>query len=52
MAEIILKTQMKLSLKCIAANAVKHHRLKYQGQVPDALESFIELHGPGIVKKA
>ncbi|XP_063905272.1 protein fem-1 homolog B-like isoform X2 [Zophobas morio] len=51
-AEIILKTQMKLSLKCIAANAVKHHRLTYQGQVPEALESFIELHGPGIVKKA
>ncbi|RZC32328.1 Ankyrin repeat domain containing protein [Asbolus verrucosus] len=51
-AEIILKTQMKLSLKCIAANAVKHHKLTYQGQVPEALESFIELHGPGIVKKA
>jgi hypothetical protein len=51
-AEIILKTQMKLSLKCMAANAVKHHKLTYQGQVPQALESFIELHGPGIVKKA
>ncbi|CAH1164240.1 unnamed protein product [Phaedon cochleariae] len=49
-AEIILKTQMKLSLKCIAANAVRHHRLTYQGQVPQALESFIELHGPGIKK--
>ncbi|CAH0550336.1 unnamed protein product [Brassicogethes aeneus] len=44
-AEIILKTQMKLSLKCMAANAVKHHKLKYRGQVPQALESFIELHG-------
>ncbi|XP_023012558.1 protein fem-1 homolog B isoform X2 [Leptinotarsa decemlineata] len=49
-AEIILKTQMKLSLKCIAANAVKQHRLTYQGQVPLSLESFIELHGPGIKK--
>ncbi|KAJ8958631.1 hypothetical protein NQ318_016356 [Aromia moschata] len=49
-AEIILKTQMKLSLKCMAANAVKHHNLTYQGQVPQALESFIELHGPGIKK--
>lgn len=49
-AEIILKAQMKLSLKCMAANAVKHHRLTYQGQVPRALESFIELHGPGIKK--
>ncbi|KAJ8928940.1 hypothetical protein NQ314_018428 [Rhamnusium bicolor] len=49
-AEIILKTQRKLSLKCMAANAVKHHKLTYQGQVPQALESFIELHGPGIKK--
>lgn len=49
-AEIILKTQMKLSLKCIAANAIKHHKLTYEGQVPQALESFIELHGPGIKK--
>lgn len=49
-AEIILKAQMKLSLKCMAASAVKHHRLTYQGQVPRALESFIELHGPGIKK--
>lgn len=49
-AEIILKAQMKLSLKCMAASAVKHHRLTYQGQVPRALESFIELHGPSIKK--
>ncbi|KAG5877373.1 hypothetical protein JTB14_018693 [Gonioctena quinquepunctata] len=49
-AEIILKTRMELSLKCIAANAVRQHRLTYQGQVPLALESFIELHGPGIKK--
>lgn len=44
-AEVLLKMQVKLSLKCIAANAVKHHKLTYQGRVPRALESFIELHG-------
>nr|CAH7728174.1 unnamed protein product [Callosobruchus chinensis] len=46
-AEIVLKTQMKLSLKCLAANAVKRHRLTYRGLVPKALECFIELHGSG-----
>ncbi|KAF5291326.1 hypothetical protein FQA39_LY03477 [Lamprigera yunnana] len=50
-AEIILKTQAKLSLKCIAAKAVKAFNLTYQGQVPHALESFIELHGPGSIKQ-
>lgn len=50
-AEIILKTQAKLSLKCMAATAVKTHRLTYQGQVPYALESFIELHGSGRQKR-
>ncbi|XP_019875220.1 protein fem-1 homolog B isoform X2 [Aethina tumida] len=46
-AEIILKTQTKISLKCLAANAVKQYNISYQGQVPQALEAFIELHGPG-----
>lgn len=50
-AEIILKAQAKLSLKCIAAKAVKYFNLTYQGQVPHALESFIELHGPGSIKQ-
>ncbi|CAG9766351.1 unnamed protein product [Ceutorhynchus assimilis] len=47
-AEIILKTQIKISLKCIAANAVKIHKIPYLGQVPSGLEEFIELHGKGI----
>nr|CAI5816886.1 unnamed protein product [Callosobruchus analis] len=47
-AEVVLKTQMKLSLKCLAANAVKRHRLTYKGLVPKALECFIELHGSGM----
>ncbi|PSN51229.1 Protein fem-1 B [Blattella germanica] len=47
-AEIILRAQTKLSLKCMAAKAVKTYNLTYQGQVPQSLESFIELHGPGV----
>jgi len=47
-AEIILRTQTKLSLKCMAAKAVKTYNITYQGQVPRSLESFIELHGPGV----
>lgn len=50
-AEIILKTQAKLSLKCMAAKAVKTYNLTYQGKVPQSLENFIELHGPGAVKQ-
>jgi len=46
-AEIILRTLSKLSLKCIAARAIQRYNLPYKGQVPRPLESFIELHGPG-----
>lgn len=46
-AEIILRTQSKLSLKCIAAKAIKRYALNYEGLVPTPLESFIELHGSG-----
>lgn len=44
-AEIILRTQSKLCLKCMAAKAVNKFNLSYQGQVPQTLENFIELHG-------
>ncbi|XP_076259680.1 protein fem-1 homolog B isoform X1 [Rhynchophorus ferrugineus] len=47
-AEIILKTQVKISLKCLAANAIKMHKISYKGFVPPSLEHFIELHGRGI----
>lgn len=47
-AEIILRTQTKLSLQCMAAKAVKTYNLSYAGNVPRSLESFIELHGPGL----
>ena len=45
-AEIILKSQARMSLKCLAAQSVKRHKVTYQGQVPPSLENFIELHGP------
>ncbi|XP_019768802.1 protein fem-1 homolog B isoform X2 [Dendroctonus ponderosae] len=47
-AEIILKTQIKISLKCMAANAVKVNNIPYRGLVPSGLDEFIELHGKGI----
>ncbi|KAK0096358.1 hypothetical protein PV326_005706 [Microctonus aethiopoides] len=47
-AEIILRAQTKLSLKCMAAKAVKTYGLSYTGNVPRSLESFIELHGSGL----
>ncbi|XP_034241275.1 protein fem-1 homolog B isoform X2 [Thrips palmi] len=46
-AELILKSQVKISLKCLAAKVVMSHNIPYIGNVPKALESFIELHGPG-----
>lgn len=45
--KIILRTQAKLSLTCMAAKAIKTYNLPYRGNVPRSLESFIELHGPG-----
>ncbi|XP_043255866.1 protein fem-1 homolog B [Colletes gigas] len=47
-AELILRTRTKLSLKCMAAKAVKTYNLPYCERVPRSLESFIELHGPGL----
>lgn len=32
----------------MAAKAVKEYNLFYAGNVPRSLESFIELHGPGL----
>ena len=45
-AEIILKSQQKISLKCLSAQAVRRHGLSFRGQVPATLEKFIILHGP------
>uniref|UniRef100_A0A8C5MU35 Protein fem-1 homolog B n=1 Tax=Leptobrachium leishanense TaxID=445787 RepID=A0A8C5MU35_9ANUR len=43
-SEILLKTQMKLSLKCLAARAVRLHNIKYRNQIPKSLEEFVEFH--------
>uniref|UniRef100_H2Y4Z8 Uncharacterized protein n=1 Tax=Ciona savignyi TaxID=51511 RepID=H2Y4Z8_CIOSA len=43
-AEIILKTQSLVSLKCIAARGVRNSGVPYKGLVPSFIEEFIELH--------
>ncbi|XP_065219810.1 protein fem-1 homolog B-like isoform X2 [Planococcus citri] len=44
-AEIILRTQTKLNLKCLSAKIVQKYSIPYNGMVPKHLESFIRLHG-------
>lgn len=43
-SEILLKTQMKMSLKCLAARAVRLHQITYRNQIPKTLEEFVEFH--------
>ncbi|XP_066557308.1 protein fem-1 homolog B isoform X2 [Amia ocellicauda] len=43
-SEILLKTQMKMSLKCLAARAVRLHHVSYRNQIPKTLEEFVEFH--------
>ncbi|NXV08169.1 FEM1B protein, partial [Cettia cetti] len=43
-SEILLKTQMKLSLKCLAARAVRIYNISYQNQIPRTLEEFVQFH--------
>ena len=50
-AEIILRTQSKLCLKCIAAKAIKRYSIDYKGLLPVTLEGFIELHGSGTIQR-
>jgi len=44
-SEIILKSHVKLSLKCMAAKTVKKYNINYEGMVPHSLIHFIEIHG-------
>lgn len=44
-AEIILKSQMKPSLQCIAAKTITKYNIPYCGSVSKNLENFIGLHG-------
>lgn len=50
-AEIILKSQFKLSLKCIAAKAVKEYNVPYRGIIPTSLANFTDMHGPAKKRK-
>ena len=43
-AEVIIRTQRKLNLKCLASRAVKRHKIPYKGTLPVFLEDFVELH--------
>lgn len=47
-AEIILKTQSKLCLKCLAAREIKMKKIVYRGIVPEKLALFIDMHGPNL----
>ncbi|XP_055795345.1 protein fem-1 homolog B-like [Salvelinus fontinalis] len=43
-SEILLKTQMKMSLKCLAARAVRQHQITFRNQIPKTLEEFVAFH--------
>jgi len=43
-AEIILKTQTKVTLKCLAARAVRSHVIPYKDKIPFFLRQFVEMH--------
>lgn len=42
--ELILSAKRDIKLKCIAARAVKKHKLQYSGVVPKIVEMFINAH--------
>uniref|UniRef100_A0A8C4N987 Protein fem-1 homolog B n=1 Tax=Eptatretus burgeri TaxID=7764 RepID=A0A8C4N987_EPTBU len=43
-AEIVLRTEMRVSLKCLAARVVRRHGIAYQSHIPRALENFVAMH--------
>ena len=43
-AEVILKTNSTISLKCLASKAVKKHNIPFKGLIPMGLEDFIAWH--------
>jgi len=43
-ADVILRTKLSLSLKCIAARAVRKHGIDFRSVVPVSLEEFIMMH--------
>uniref|UniRef100_UPI00358EA6CD protein fem-1 homolog B-like isoform X2 n=1 Tax=Myxine glutinosa TaxID=7769 RepID=UPI00358EA6CD len=43
-AEIVLRTETRVSLKCLAARVVRTHGIAYQSHIPRALENFVAMH--------
>lgn len=43
-ADVIIKTNRSLSLKCLASKCIKKHKIDFRGLIPIALEDFVELH--------
>lgn len=43
-AEVILRSQMKIRLKCLAAKAVKKHKIDFVSSIPYTLVDFVNLH--------
>ena len=44
-AEILLKTQTKISLKCLSAKAIQKYQIDFSGLFPPPIVRFIEFHG-------
>ncbi|KAH7963270.1 hypothetical protein HPB52_020409 [Rhipicephalus sanguineus] len=45
-AEVILRTQTQVTLRCLAARAVAKYGLSYRaGEIPRSLVHFVEMHG-------
>lgn len=43
-AEIIIRTNCKIRLMCIASRVIKKYKIHYKGLIPATLEEFLELH--------
>nr|QYC92815.1 Fem-1b [Sinonovacula constricta] len=43
-ADVILRTNMTINLKCFAAQVIRKHDIPYIGHIPKTLERFVELH--------
>ncbi|CAG2111661.1 unnamed protein product [Medioppia subpectinata] len=44
-AEILLKTQTKISLRCLSAKAIKSYGIQYNHLFPQPIVHFIDIHG-------
>ncbi|KAL4227621.1 Protein fem-1 B [Mactra antiquata] len=43
-ADVIIKTNRSLSLKCLASKTIKKKGIEFKGLIPVALEEFVDLH--------